>query len=134
MLNIGGQTVMEMACGVNYPYIHSNNFEMNRFFFLLIRFEVNQPSHLCYALPNPTLQEMLLVKGWLIGHWTKRKQTNKKRNNLLFTEVAKVACEQFKWGFPMLVIPRVVCLQERSQEEHWLYIIWQSKNLSLKDD
>ena len=55
---------MVMACGVNYPYIHSNNFEMNRFFFLLIRFEVNQPSH------------------WL------------------FTKVAKVAHEQFKWGFP----------------------------------
>ena len=24
--------------------------------------------------------------------------------------------------FMMLVIPRVVCLQEQSQEEHWLYI------------
>ena len=34
----------------------------------------------------------------------------------------------------MLVIPRVVCLQEWSQEEHWLYIIKQSKNSSLKDD
>ena len=55
--------VMAMACGVNYPYTHSNNFEMNRSFSLLIRFEVNQPSHVCYALPNPTLQEMLLVKG-----------------------------------------------------------------------
>ena len=54
---------MAMACGVNYPYIHSNNIEMNRFFFLLITFEVNQPSHLCYALPNPPLQKMLLVKG-----------------------------------------------------------------------
>ena len=102
MLNAGGQTVMVMAYGVNYPYIHSNNFEMNRFFFLLIRFEVNQPSHLCYALPNPTLQEMLFVKGWLIGHWTKKKTTkqrNKKQNNWLFTKVAKVAHEQFKWGF-----------------------------------
>ena len=73
---------------------------MNRSFFLLIRFEVNQPSHLCYASPNPTLQEMLLVKGWLIGRWTKRKQTNKKQNNWLFTEVGKVAQEQFKWVFP----------------------------------
>ena len=44
---------------------------------------------------------MLLVKGWLIGHWTKKnKQTNKKHNNWLFTEVAKVAHEQFKWSFP----------------------------------
>ena len=56
--------------------------------------------HTCYASPNPTLQEMLLVKGWLIGRWTKRKQTNKKQNNWLFTEVGKVAQEQFKWGFP----------------------------------
>ena len=50
---------------------------------------------LCY----PTLQEMLSVKGWLIGRWTlKKKQTNKKQN-WLFTEVANVAHEQFKWGF-----------------------------------
>ena len=74
---------MVMACGVNYPYIHSNNFEMNRFFFLLIRFEVNQSSHLCYALPN-------LIRDWrylMLPNW-------------LFTEVAKAAQEQFKWGFP----------------------------------
>ena len=38
---------------------------------------------------------MLLVKGWLIGRWTL-----KKKQNWLFTEVAKVAHEQFKWGFP----------------------------------
>ena len=129
MPNVEGCTVMAMACGVNYPYIHSNNFEMNRFFFLLIRFEVNQSSHLSYALPNlirdwrylmlPNTTRNAFSQGLI--DWSlnlKNKQTNKKQNNWLFTEVAKVAHEQFKWGFPMLVIPRVVCLQEWSQEEH----------------
>ena len=87
---------MVMACGVNYPYIHSNNFEMNRFFFLLIRFEVNQPSHLCYALPNPTLQEMLFVKGWLIGHWTKKKnkQTKKQKTKQLVIHQSGQGCSR----------------------------------------
>ena len=99
-----------MACGVNYPYIHSNNFEMNRFFFLLIRFEVNQSSHLRYALPNlirdwrylmlPNTTRNAFSQGlidWLLN-FKKKKETNKKQN-WLFTEVAKAAHEQFKWGF-----------------------------------
>ena len=102
---------------------------MNRFFFLLIRFEVNQSSHLSYALPNlirdwrylmlPNTTRNAFSQGLI--DWSlnlKNKQTNKKQNNWLFTEVAKVAHEQFKWGFLKLVIPRVVCLQEWSQEEH----------------
>ena len=64
---------MVMACGVNYPYIHSNNFEMNRFFSYLS--DLKLTSHHTYVmhylilfvtggiLCYPTLQEMLLLKG-----------------------------------------------------------------------
>ena len=39
---------------------------------------------------------------WLVTELKKKtkKQRNKKQNNWLFTEVGKVAHEQFKWGFP----------------------------------
>ena len=120
---------MVMACGVNYPYIHSNNFEMNRFFFLLIRFEVNQSSHLCYALPNlirdwrylmlPNTTRNAFSQGlidWSLNFKKKNKQT---KNKTGYSPKWPTSLMNNSNGvFTMLVIPRVICLQEWSQEEH----------------
>ena len=98
-----------MACGVNYPYIHSNNFEMNRFFFLLIRFEVNQSSHLCYALPNLIRDWRYLMlpnttrnafSQWLID-WSLnfKKKTNKQKTKLVIHRSGQGRSWTIQMGF-----------------------------------
>ena len=102
MLNAGGQTVMAMAYGVNYPYIHSNNFEMNRFF--SYSSDLKLTSHHTYVMHYLTqhYKKCFLSRvDWLVTELKKKtnKQRNKKQNNWLFTEVTKVAHKQFIWGF-----------------------------------
>ena len=97
---------------------------MNRFFFLLIRFEVNQPSHLRYALPNhirdwrylmlPNTTRNAFSQG-LIDWSLNFKKKNKTGYSLKWP---RSLMNNSNGVFPKLVIPRVVCLQEWSQEEH----------------